>query len=165
MPRIKYSSNCQKYNLLIRSEQIHEIYQYCRVANSNETGGMVIGLYDKSYSVAMTKGVLGPTLDSQAGSTWFYRGVVGLKSLFNNLWKKESLHLIGEWHFHPGGPSYFSSTDVEQILELANNDKYKCLNPILLIVGEIEKEKYELGVYVLNQERKLLPLRQIFPTL
>ncbi|MDO9183435.1 MAG: Mov34/MPN/PAD-1 family protein [Bacteriovorax sp.] len=158
MPRIKFSSDCKRYSLLIRSEHLQEIYQYCRVAKDNETGGMIIGLYDKNGSIAMTKGILGPTPDSRFGNTWFYRGVSGLKQFFNNLWTRDSLHLLGEWHFHPGGSPDFSHVDIKQIEKLAMDEKYNCSTPILLIVGE-SKNIFSIGVYVLASVGKLIILK------
>lgn len=102
-----------------------------------ETGGIIIGYYDVSCQNAIITEITNAPEDSKSGRYWFHRGVFGLKKLLINRWKAKEDYYLGEWHFHPKSSPHPSSIDISQMKQISNDKRYKCTEPLLLIVGEI----------------------------
>lgn len=64
----------------------------------------------------------------------FYRGIDGLKRILDLAWDQGQYYL-GEWHYHPNASSAPSNIDKNQMIVLSQDQKLKCPEPILIIVG------------------------------
>ena len=126
----------------------------CRKSYPNETGGIVVGFYNRSLDCATVTDVFFETLDSKKGRTWFIRGVYGLQEKLNKLWLRQRGYYLGEWHFHPGGDSIPSQTDLSQMRLIASSSTTQCPEPILLIYsGRDTTTEISLKTYVFSQDR------------
>ncbi len=105
-----------------------------------ETGGILIGYYDvSSLNAIITEITIAPE-DSKSGRNWFHRGVLGLKQLLIYRWQAREDYYLGEWHLHPKSSPQPSLIDVSQMKQISNDKRYNCKEPLLLIVGEINRE-------------------------
>lgn len=107
----------------------------CERAKSRETGGILIGVYSDTRDRAIVERVTGPTRDSQSGPNWFYRGVMGLQRLLDQLWSRGDGYYLGEWHFHPQAAPDPSGIDHRSMRGISRSDLYNCPEPVLLIIG------------------------------
>ena len=103
----------------------------------NETGGILIGIYDENLSLATIHSATGPMEDSEHGATTFKRGVKGINEKITFAQKNTStnLHYVGEWHSHPNNSPTPSGTDIKQMQVFAKNKQLGIKSPLLLIVG------------------------------
>lgn len=123
------------FGLMLPKEQVSEILDFCRKAGRSETGGLLIGRYSARLDLARVSVVTGPTRDSDAGSTWFYRGVAGMQRLLSQRWSRMQEYYLGEWHSHPWAAPVPSGNDGMQMERIANSPEYRCPEPVLLVVG------------------------------
>jgi integrative and conjugative element protein (TIGR02256 family) len=115
---------------------LRDIRSRCNEMYPNETGGILIGAYDRTLRRAQVMEISGPPVDSKSGRTWFRRGVSGLRELCLKFWKRTTkAYYLGEWHFHPGASPVPSNYDIVELNSIANDSLLKCPEPILLIVG------------------------------
>lgn len=102
----------------------------------NETGGVLIGKYDRNLRLATIHIATSAPDDSDHGRAFFKRGI---KSVLNNLKalqsKRKDLHYLGEWHTHPYNKPTPSKTDNMQMNKFAFDKLYGISSPILIIVG------------------------------
>lgn len=141
----------EEYPVLITAskEKFSYIYQYCNESYPNETGGILIGRY-KEENVAEIIKITGPTSDSKKDRANFFRGTKGINKLLKELWK-EGLYYLGEWHFHPNGVFVPSRIDVQTMKSIANNSKYNCPEPILILVAGSPKNYMEQAYLFLEE--------------
>jgi integrative and conjugative element protein (TIGR02256 family) len=134
MPDRSFRSLDGRFGLRLRTRDLRAILGHCKVAGSNETGGILAGRYSSNLDCAVVHHASAPPNDSRAGRTWFNRGIRGLQSWLDGLWRSRRYYL-GEWHYHPGAAPDPSRTDEEQMASIAGSVDYKCPEPILLIIG------------------------------
>ena len=77
----------------------------CSESGRVETGGVLIGRYNRERNMATVTRVCGPPPDSRKGRNTFVRGTQGLQHLINRLWHVNEYYL-GEWHYHPEGTAH-----------------------------------------------------------
>lgn len=98
-----------------------------------ETGGILIGSYNAAGTTVYVTRTTSQPADSQAGTTWFKRGIRGLARLLR-LASADGQHYVGEWHYHPRGSPEPSPTDVLQMRKLAA-EPGGARAPVLIIIG------------------------------
>jgi integrative and conjugative element protein (TIGR02256 family) len=140
-----YTSDYQSFTVEFKREILLGIFKKCDIANRVETGGILLGKYSIDSSVAHILDYSGPPSDSQQRGRSFLRGVNGLKALIDRQWKVGQYYL-GEWHYHPHSSSTPSQQDIHQMQQIAADPKYKCPEPILLIVGGSTLHGWEINV-------------------
>jgi integrative and conjugative element protein (TIGR02256 family) len=116
-------------------KSVGEILRHCQESSPRETGGILVGRYSAAQDCALVDNVTGAPEDSQRGRTWFVRGVRGLQTKLDLLWRRNEGYYLGEWHFHPFGSPIPSSVDVEQLQKIARSRFYRCPEPVLMILG------------------------------
>lgn len=124
-----------QFGLRIEQSQIKRIVHFCEIAQGKETGGVLIGYYTSDLACAVITTVSGPPLDSIATHTHFYRGIVGLQRLIDQLWRKQRHYYLGEWHFHPANEPSPSPDDIRQMKKIASTSEFHSPEPVLLTVG------------------------------
>lgn len=150
-----------RFNLCLPVNLWGELCQLCQKANQLETGGILIGKYVYELNLADVTQVIGPTVDSKSGKSFFFRGVKGLQPLLGNLWQSRQEFYLGEWHFHPFALPTPSYQDIKQMRQIARTPAYNCPEPLLLIVGGNPKEAPLLNIYIIlamGEPIQLFPL-------
>ena len=122
------------FGLVIGDVLMTKMKEICARAHPLETGGILIGCYNKGHDTALVSRVTEPPADSKSGPTTFRRGTGGLQGLLKALWSGREYYL-GEWHYHPGASARPSSTDTRQMQAIAGDDDIGCPEPVLVILG------------------------------
>lgn len=135
MPVLDFRSRDGRFALRVGEEEVGRVLAHCLAAAPRETGGILIGFYDSDHRVAEVVRATPAPADSRRGRTWFVRGVRGLQSLVNRVWRQNRHYYLGEWHFHPYGSPAPSQDDKDQLNKIANEASYHCPEPVLLIIG------------------------------
>lgn len=134
---IDWITPCQAYALRIVAEPWRHINRECRRSGSVETGGILVGHYTKDESMAIVTEALPPPKDSAQGRSWFHRGVAGLSGLLAKRWESElRTYYVGEWHYHPASIVEPSGDDLTQMHGINADPRYRCREPIMVIVGQ-----------------------------
>ena len=134
------------FGLLLTDVVQEELFARCAAAGSKETGCILVGYYKRGNSLAVVTDLPETPEDSKAGRTYFDRGTKGLRKLLGRLWRRRRYYL-GEWHYHPNASPSASVQDHRQMRELATDERYRCPEPILLVVGGAEPH-WELTAHV-----------------
>ena len=156
----EYWSPDRKFGMTLEHDLVEKMLKACIDSGSHETGGILVGHYNEDLDCAFVTDVSLSPSDSKYGRFWFYRGVNGLQSWLNRLWKRKEYYL-GEWHFHPFASAGFSSRDKHQMKKIANSKKYLCPEPILVIIGGDPKRDLMLRSYVCNKGKSFIELKHI----
>ena len=151
MPDLEFKSQDNRFGLHLSEEQVEQILTHCRATSPRETGGILVGFYDSDLRIAEVIQATGAPPDSQHGRTWFVRGVRGLQSLINRIWKQKRHYYIGEWHFHPFGSPAPSQEDKDQLNKIASEKSYHCPEPVLLIIGGDPDNSWSARAFVFRR--------------
>jgi integrative and conjugative element protein (TIGR02256 family) len=148
----------KRFGIRLKATHVASLVAECRKAGAQETGGILIGHYSRDHAMAFVTEVTSAPIDSKRGTTWFDRGIRGLKKTLRVSWHQTRTFYLGEWHFHPGAAPNPSPVDSSQMAEIAKSPQYACPEPILLIVGGTEKQRTVAGyVYEKGMRRHTLP--------
>lgn len=160
MAKLELRSEDRAFGVQIAQRQLDLILGACRKAGRAETGGLLIGTYSKGHDVAIVSNATKAPRDSASGYSWFQRGVAGLQQVLGRLWRRGAGYYLGEWHFHPFGSPTPSSVDTRQMCAIARDAKYRCPEPVLVIVGGDPGGCWSIGAFVFpagSRPRALLP--------
>jgi len=149
---MKLTNNELGLNIIINEDLINEIHEKCLNHYPNEFGGLLIGFYSEDRkSVFITNSII--TEEFKSTRTSFSRGSQGLREKLLLLFESRPCqYYIGEWHSHPDGIAYPSSTDLNAFIEITKHDEVFIDNPILLIIG-VNKIKFEYNFYIYNKQK------------
>jgi integrative and conjugative element protein (TIGR02256 family) len=147
VPDLAFRSEDHRYGLHLPHACVTDIVGLCTRAGNRETGGVLIGYYTERLDVAAVTTATEPPPDSSSGTTWFKRGVHGLKARLEEYWQDDHFYL-GEWHFHPQDMPGPSPTDRSRMERIATSTQYECPSPVLLIIGGSMSGEWLLGAYV-----------------
>ena len=125
----------RRFGVRISADVLARVTGWCASTPSCETGGLLVGRYTEDRIFAVASEALPAPTDSQAGPTWFVRGVRGLNFKLGHRWKFGRGYYLGEWHYHPAGQASPSGPDAAQMRSISASEKYACPEPILLIIG------------------------------
>lgn len=149
MASYEYVSADGKYRAVVPDNVMESIFVLCAGVGSKETGGILVGFYTDDQSTAIVTEAAPPPRDSQSGSTWFHRGVAGLRSLLEKYWKNpKRQYYLGEWHFHTAVDVEPSPVDIDQMIRISRNRRSNCPEPISLIVGEVQEGRRRVRLFV-----------------
>lgn len=107
-------------------------------AGSCETGGILVGVWDRIRERAYIVGNYPPPPDSVASSTAFVRGEEGVFRTLHTVETHTATNLtyIGEWHTHPAGYSSCPSADDGILLRwIGDVLLFSDVPPLMLIAG------------------------------
>ena len=152
MDNLFFQDNSQIYNINLSKEAYKKMLCYCNKAHPYETGGILIGNYSQSQTIANILQITPPPKNSKHAKCNFYRGSGGLKKLLDTVWN-QGLYYLGEWHYHPNASSLPSGIDNNQMIKLSRDQKLNCPEPILIIIGGY-KDNWNINarLYVNSQE-------------
>lgn len=133
---MEFWSPDKRFGLRIGAETATKLLDLCARARGCEVAGILVGYYTDAHSCAIVTDASGLPEDSTAGHSWVHRGIKGLQEWLSALWQKRvRQYYLGEWHFHPGAAPDPSDVDARQLNEIAGSQKYRCPEPVLLIIG------------------------------
>lgn len=104
-----------------------------------ETGGILFGYYSEDLIQAFITDIYYDISDSKKSYRSFVRGKKGFKTYSQKMWN-ENKYYLGEWHTHPSSLPFMSLQDKSQMIKIKQNKKMRCPEPILIILGESDKE-------------------------
>lgn len=161
MPNLEFWSDDCRFGLRVFVEQTSQILRLCIDAKGNEVGGVLAGFYTVAHDCAVVKAISSLPADSRSGKTWFNRGVRGLQVWLDLLWHRQRYYYLGEWHFHPNGVPVPSQVDAEQMKGIACSERYRCPEPVLLIIGGDPLADWTAKAYVFPREHDPAELAQV----
>lgn len=141
-----------RYTVSFSESTIEAMLNWCKEANGMETGGILLGRYSADLKCAEISRAIGPTSDSSSGQTWFVRGIRKLNRLLCRLWTLRKDYYLGEWHYHPNASPTPSNLDISQLETIARCRKYKCPEPILVIVGGDPQGHWTMSVTIFPRD-------------
>jgi len=148
MCSLRFRAADGRFGAILGPIGIRRVLALCGRAGDHETGGILVGRYSEDGAWAIVERVAEPPPGSRAGQTWFYRGTAGVLPALEDLWVRRRRYYLGEWHFHPCGPSLPSSTDRTSMARIGASDSYRCPEPLLLVVGADPAGRWEMSMQV-----------------
>jgi hypothetical protein len=122
----------------ISEDVVRTIMAARTAAGSCETGGILVGVWDRVRERAYIVGNYPPPPDSVANSTSFVRGDEGVFRTLHTVETRTATNLtyIGEWHTHPAGYSSRPSADDGILLRwIGDVLLFLDVPPLMLIAG------------------------------
>ncbi|MCT3800781.1 ThiF family adenylyltransferase [Elizabethkingia anophelis] len=117
--RIFQAINDPSWTIRFKAEVIEHLEHEFSAAQTNETGGVFVGICNyKTKTIHVTGSVTAP-VDSTANSTQFIRGYSGLAEHISEIEHNSGgqIGYIGEWHTHPDGPNGLSRQDIASVAQ------------------------------------------------
>ncbi|MFA5240536.1 MAG: Mov34/MPN/PAD-1 family protein [Phycisphaerae bacterium] len=152
-------SKDKKYGLRIPSEVLQKMLSFCQKAGNMETGGILVGYYNRHHDCAIITDCSNPPRDSKCGENYFYRGVHGLQKWLIRLWHLgQQMYYLGEWHFHPFANPNPSDIDIKQLRSNAGNKSYNCPEPVIFIIGGNPNNKWLCKPLVYIRDKEAIEL-------
>ena len=147
------------YGLRIPSKVVSKMLGLCRVVPDTETGGILVGYYNRSRDCAVVTECSGAPRDSRRGKNFFYRGVHGLQCWLSSLWNLgQRRYYLGEWHFHPFAKPDPSNTDLRQMRINAEDKSYHCPEVLMFIIGGDPNAEWTCRSFVYSRQEGLIEL-------
>jgi integrative and conjugative element protein (TIGR02256 family) len=150
-----------RFGLVLSRGQERLLRKRCSISWPNETGGILVGRYSERRETAVVTRLPPAPADSVSGRARFVRGLHGLQGLIRRLWN-QSLgvreYYLGEWHCHPGQAPVPSPQDQAQMRAIANDGKWQCPEPVLVIIGGSPTAGWLIAARVYPRGSESLPL-------
>jgi integrative and conjugative element protein (TIGR02256 family) len=104
-----------------------------------ETGGVLLGYWVNETSLVVTA-IIGPGPEAKHTSNNFLPDAeYHDKAIQEHFLASECRETyLGDWHTHPSGTAYMSSTDKKTLDRIANSEAAHAATPVMLILGESE---------------------------
>lgn len=148
-----------RFGLRIPSKVVGRVLSLCTLAQNIETGGILVGYYNRPHDCAIVTDCSGAPKDSRGGQNFFYRGVHGLQRWLASLWNLgQRRYYLGEWHFHPFAKPDPSNTDLTQMRINAEDKSYHCPEILMFIIGGDPKAKWTCRSFVYSRRDGLIEL-------
>lgn len=102
-----------EWELVINRRLLARMAEFRQLKLPNETGGVLMGIYDLSRRIIYVVDTIPSPPDSKEWPTLYIRGSEGLLSAVNEVATASGnqLEYVGEWHSHPDGHSTRPSED------------------------------------------------------
>ena len=126
------------WTVAVSEEVIEGIVQARRAVGASETGGILVGSWDRVRRRAYIVGHYDPPPDSIHSPTGFIRGFVGVYQTLKSveLRTAQNLTYIGEWHTHPPGYTSRPSADDHTLLRWIQEVLvFLDVPPLMMIAG------------------------------
>lgn len=114
-------------------------------ADKLETGGILVGAWDRSLRKGWIVAHQDPPPDSEHSPTSFVRGSVGVYRSLRAIERATAANLgyVGEWHTHPPGHSSQASSEDALLMRWIGNDvQYNDVPALMMIGGDNELRIY-----------------------
>ena len=140
-------SNLGGWRIVLDDDLATSIQERRRASLPNETGGILVGVFDAMRQVISIVDALPPPPDSKGSASGFERGVEGGQEYLSEIAKQSGgmVRYVGEWHTHPKGHcARPSAVDLKQLLLLRSELRREGLPATMLIAGEDEVSMVQL---------------------
>lgn len=161
MPIRRFSSPDTTISIEVDKDVFDSMVEVCRKSPDRETGGILVGRYSDSGTIAQILEALPPSIDSVGTSSTFSRGVHGISKELASRWVKTGSHYVGEWHYHPLGNGQPSDRDISQMTDFAREESMQSPVPIMVIVFRSGIDQYELRAFLFTQDGRTLVLHDL----
>lgn len=132
--RQQFELRDHNHRVAVEGSVYETLIKAARTAKKRETGGILIGRYVDGAAV-IEIATIAPR-DSKRGYDWFERGSDGLEATLKEHWDAPTRrYYVGEWHFHPAPDGAPSWQDANQMFQVADDSRYDCTQPVLVIVS------------------------------
>ena len=128
-----------EWTVWVRRGLLGEMAEARQRAGKLETGGILVGTWDRDRKIAYVVNHYDPPPDSIHEPTGFIRGTVGVYETIVDIHAKtaDNLTYIGEWHTHPVGYGTQPSRDDERLLWWIHDAlRWSDAPALILIVGD-----------------------------
>ncbi len=144
-----FASTDGKYQVLLPDTVFTKMLDTSHGCGNTETGGIIVGHYNRSHNCAMVTDITQAPEDSTSGGTWFHRGISGLQNMIGHIWSSGNRrYYLGEWHYHPGSDTLPSPTDIDTMRKIARSERYKCPEPVAVVVSGNLAVEWGVSVWV-----------------
>jgi len=137
-----------EWTLFLAGQLLAKLSELRAAKLPNETGGVLIGLYDLDRKFIYVVDTVPSPPDSAEWPTLYIRGAEGLLLEVEIFSKRTSgqLEYIGEWHSHPDKcPTLPSPDDIKVFAWLTEHMSVAGLPALMAIVGESNASSWFLG--------------------
>ncbi|MFT0771137.1 Mov34/MPN/PAD-1 family protein [Psychrobacter immobilis] len=138
--------------LVVEDSLLKSIYQSSCGHYPKEYGGFLIGKYSDDFKTLYIEQSITAEV-FKSSRIEFTRESNYLKSEFKKLFIDKRLYYIGEWHTHPDGEAWYSSTDLSAMINIKKDQGVSISNPILLILSITNDSLKDFNFFVLNNNR------------
>jgi Prokaryotic homologs of the JAB domain len=137
-----------RYGLTLPDEAVRRMLSEAIRAKDCETGGVLVGLYNATLDTAIVTLAAPPPPDSREDPNTFWRGVVGVREMLQDLWTRPiRTYYLGEWHVHPGFSAEHSGLDDQTMYGHDLRRSFQCAVPVLVILGGDPATKWHLRAW------------------
>jgi Prokaryotic E2 family A/ThiF family/Prokaryotic homologs of the JAB domain len=133
------------WKIAVSSNVLDGIRDARDAAGQLETGGILVGAWDRSLRKGWIVAHQDPPPDSEHSPTSFVRGSVGVYRSLRAIEQATAANLgyVGEWHTHPPGHSSQASSDDALLMRWIGNDvQYNDVPALMMIGGDNELRIY-----------------------
>ncbi len=139
LPERFHEAELDGWTVCISDEVVRGVFAARTAAGGAETGGILVGTWDRVRRHAYVVGHHGPPLDSLSEPSSFVRGECGVYMTLAHIEESTggNLTYVGEWHTHPPGYSSKPSVDDKVLLRWIEDVlAFSDVPPLMAIVGE-----------------------------
>ena len=127
------------WRIAVRHSITGQIAAARAIAGELETGGILVGGWDRQLRRAWVVDYLDPPPDSEHSRTGFVRGSVGVHQTLDHVETSTAVNLtyVGEWHTHPPGHRSAPSEDDRLLMRwIGDVVSFSDVPPLMIIAGE-----------------------------
>lgn len=126
------------WTVAVRCSIIRQVAEARVAAGGLETGGILVGGWDRQHRKAWVVAHLDPPPDSEHSATGFVRGLVGVHRTLEHIETATAVNLtyVGEWHTHPEGHASQPSEDDRLLMRwIGDAVAFSDVPPLMIIAG------------------------------
>lgn len=127
------------WTVAVRASIVEGIRSARAAAGTLETGGILVGGWDRQQRKAWIVAHLDPPPDSEHSPTGFIRGLVGVHQSLDHIERTTAVNLtyVGEWHTHPPLHTSSPSEDDRLLMRwIGDAVAFSDVPPLMMIGGE-----------------------------
>jgi proteasome lid subunit RPN8/RPN11 len=136
------------WTLILDAELLEKLHGLRSAKLPNETGGVLLGVYDLDRKTIYIVDTISSPPDSEEWPTLYIRGSEGLLEQVQSVAKRtgSQLEYVGEWHSHPDNCATRPSPDDLQVFAwLTEHMATAGLPALMAIVGEQSSSSWYIG--------------------
>lgn len=155
---MKYILKDLELEIILDDNLLAELLKIGKQHFPKEIGGFLIGYYSNNKKTLYVTDTILP-IKYKSTKHEFIRETEGIMDILTEFYNKEMSKIyIGEWHTHPNSEPIPSLIDMASILKIEEQNIIKENNPILLIIGNLNKEK-KIRIYT-SKNKKIHEYKQ-----
>ncbi|WP_234001189.1 ThiF family adenylyltransferase, partial [Erythrobacter sp. HI0019] len=129
--------NVAGWTIAICARVLSSVQRARAEAEPNETGGIVVGAWDRRIRKGYLVALLDPPPDSVQSPTGFVRGAVGVFHELEAIGHAtaQNLNYVGEWHTHPPKVQSTPSSDDRLLMQWIDDEVTMSDVPAIMLIG------------------------------